>query len=218
MNYLGHAAVALEVEESPGFVLGAMLPDLLGMLRLRVPSVLPDDVTRGVRFHERTDAAFHDTRVFVESNRAAVKALGELGVRRGPARAMAHMGVEMVIDGALVREPRISSGYLRALAEGATELDADFDAPLRAELLDLLDRLVTGGANVHARTHERLAFRFERSLSGRRLLEPTSDETHIAAAYFVDVSPALDERLPQLWRELREALSIRATMNEDDVR
>ena len=39
MNYFGHAVIAHAYRPEPAFVLGAMLPDFVGMLRLERPEV-----------------------------------------------------------------------------------------------------------------------------------------------------------------------------------
>ena len=60
MNFLGHTHVALAGgEDDPGFVLGAVLPDLAPMAGIRVPQLRPEGpLGAGVRCLLRADAAW----------------------------------------------------------------------------------------------------------------------------------------------------------------
>jgi len=104
MNLLGHAFVALEVDrDSPDFVLGALLPDLASMARARVDrSLLSPSVDSGVACHLRTDSVFHTLPAFVSGSAAIRRELLERGLSRGAARAVGHVGWELLMDGALV--------------------------------------------------------------------------------------------------------------------
>src|SRR6187402_2966197 len=128
MNYFGHAALACHRSVAPPFVLGAMLPDLCGMVGVTAPSKASvsglgqDELAEGLDFHVRTDAVFHQTAMFISHNQRAVVALRALGVSRGPARAAGHMGVEMLIDAELVADTRYVTAYQAALSWGARAL------------------------------------------------------------------------------------------------
>src|SRR5688572_23166915 len=108
MNFFGHAALAAghfsaRSPQLPGTDLallcaGAMLPDFISMLRLGRPAVLDEQVARGVSFHHLTDHAFHELDSFLRLSREAFAWLSEQRVPRGPARAVAHIGVEMLLD------------------------------------------------------------------------------------------------------------------------
>ena len=80
MNFFGHALVAERDEATRGavraeFVLGSMLPDFASMLRLRPPRATSATLEAGLRFHHRTDAAFHGSRSFLEFSGQASKFL-----------------------------------------------------------------------------------------------------------------------------------------------
>lgn len=125
MNFFGHAWVALRDESNRGpvraeFVLGAMLPDFASMLRTRPPSVSQSALQAGIAFHHLTDEAFHGARSFLEFSRHASRFLSERGLSRGSARAVAHVGVELLLDAAFGAEPSANEAYLSAIGSGLT--------------------------------------------------------------------------------------------------
>jgi hypothetical protein len=104
MNLVGHLEVAARCGLGEAGQLGAILPDIASMLRVRVDrdalAGLADgaDVVAGVAVHHATDAAFHD-HVVVRGSMAAINvSLAERGVARGAARSAAHVGYEMLLD------------------------------------------------------------------------------------------------------------------------
>lgn len=115
MNFFGHAAIAGRFRASPEFVLGAMLPDFAGMLGIKTPPVTPDALGAGVRFHHLTDHAFHELRSFRAFCAEATRFLDAQSVRRGTARAVAHVGVELLLDAALAEDEAARSRYFAAL-------------------------------------------------------------------------------------------------------
>ena len=125
MNFFGHAVIAQRFEAARGgvraeFVLGSMLPDFASMLRVRPPHVTEAAVAAGTRFHHATDDAFHGSESFLEFSRAASCFLSERGLSRGTARAVAHVGVELLLDGAFASKTAANEAYLRALDAGLT--------------------------------------------------------------------------------------------------
>ncbi|HKO53659.1 MAG TPA: hypothetical protein VJV79_38385 [Polyangiaceae bacterium] len=126
MNFFGHALIAQRDEATRGpiraeFVLGAMLPDFASMLRTRPPAVTLEALSAGLSFHHRTDEAFHGSQSFLEFSRQASRVLSDRGVARGTARAVAHVGVELLLDAAFAREAGANEAYLSALAGGSTD-------------------------------------------------------------------------------------------------
>ena len=106
MNFFGHAVIASRSDAARGsvraeFVLGSMLPDFASMLRMRPPRVTSRALEEGLRHHHATDDAFHGSESFLEFSRHASIFLGARGLSRGSARAVAHVGVELIVDGAL---------------------------------------------------------------------------------------------------------------------
>jgi hypothetical protein len=105
VNLLGHTHVALASgRDDPGWLLGAVLPDLTPIAGVRVDrAALPDDVAAGVRCHLAADAAFHALPAFVLGSAGIRRALDARGAPSGAARAVGHAGWELLLDGTLVR-------------------------------------------------------------------------------------------------------------------
>ncbi|HEX3777244.1 MAG TPA: hypothetical protein VHV51_22380 [Polyangiaceae bacterium] len=125
MNFFGHAVIAQRSEAARAepraeFVLGAMLPDFASMLRVRPPSVTSPTIAEGIVFHHATDDAFHGSDWFLEFSRQASSYLRERGLSRGSARAVAHVGVELLLDGALAGKAA-NEAYLSALDAALTD-------------------------------------------------------------------------------------------------
>src|SRR4030095_12773302 len=110
MNYFGHTVLAVHCGGDRAFVLGAMVPDFAAMIRARPPRVDHADIDSGMRFHWRTDAAFHRSADFRRLTREAVDWLAARGVRSGSALAIAHVGVEILLDAALFAETAAPRG------------------------------------------------------------------------------------------------------------
>jgi hypothetical protein len=145
VNFYGHAWLATRAERGSGFVLGAMLPDLAGMARLRLCEVRDPELAAGVVLHHRTDAAFHALPGFIGLASEAAAGLRERGVARGPARGAAHVGLELLLDGSLAADTSAIAGF-----EAALEVAARAD--VRAALVWRGD-----GAHRFARLRERLS-------------------------------------------------------------
>lgn len=118
MNFFGHAAIAGRFRAEPAFVLGAMLPDFCGMLGVRAPPAAKSTLGEGIEFHHVTDHAFHELEAFRAFVREATTALDARGVRRGTARAVAHVGVELFIDAELAEDETARCRYFAALRAG----------------------------------------------------------------------------------------------------
>lgn len=184
-------------------VLGAMLPDWYSMLRLKETAPADPQVALGVEFHLETDALFHCTPTFVSCNQMAVAALRNAGVSRGPARACAHIGVEMLIDAELMKDEEHFEAYREALAFGAHSPHPFSESPpeAREKLVWLCKHLLSGGRAVHHTTRERFRERLGNALRGRRRLEPSRDELEAIAQYLSQESEVA-QQVPSLLKEL----------------
>ena len=146
MNFFGHATVACMHSEEPRYVLGAMLPDLTSMAALRIDAVVDSDLARGVALHHETDRRFHATPPFRALCASALDTLERAGVSRASARAVGHVGSELLLDGLLSGNSRVRAAYahslevaLRDRLEGAVSWRGDTDA---SQLRALLERLL----------------------------------------------------------------------------
>src|SRR5215467_16252125 len=120
MNFFGHAAVAAWQSPDRAFVLGSMLPDFATMIAAHPPAAAHAQMDAGIRFHHRTDEVFHRSLAFRELAGAAFAWLVARGARRASARAVAHVGVELALEGPLSRSATARDAYLAAL-DGAAE-------------------------------------------------------------------------------------------------
>ena len=126
MNFFGHATVARWVERSPRWILGSMLPDFASMSRARLVGAEDPGVEAGIGFHHRTDDAFHSTPTFVRLNEDGAQSLEARGLGRGPARAVAHVGTELLLDDLLLEDDAACADYLEAVAEPTRALGLRF--------------------------------------------------------------------------------------------
>ncbi len=124
MNFFGHATVARTRDPHPRFVLGAMLPDLASMAELRLERVLDPQIARGVALHHETDHAFHGVAPFRALCASALDVLEAQGVARASARAVGHVGSELLLDGLLADDGPACAAYRQAL-RGALEGDLE---------------------------------------------------------------------------------------------
>src|SRR5262245_22113008 len=93
-----------------------MLPDLAHMLGCSRVESEHDLLASGIAFHHLTDRVFHHSRVFTQLESEALKDLQRAGLAPGPRRALAHVGLEVLLDAELARVPECMTHYRAALA------------------------------------------------------------------------------------------------------
>jgi hypothetical protein len=183
MNFFGHAAMAERFSKEPPFVLGAMLPDFSNMLRLRTPVSQHLEVERGLAFHHLTDHAFHELSAFRELCADAMRFLAERGVSRGTRRAVAHVGVELLLDVELAKDAQARAAYLgalRAAREPAIATSLSWPADQQERLARLAARLEEA-SDSRKPTTELMVERLVSTLSDRpRLAIDDSARPHVA--------------------------------------
>ncbi|MEM9564360.1 MAG: hypothetical protein AAGA93_17180 [Actinomycetota bacterium] len=217
MNFAGHVEVArdgslVRGDNEARFHLGAVLPDLAAMGRFRLLARPDDpDITAGIDIHHRTDDAFHRHRWFRDTSGAVVRRLDRAGVPRGAARAVGHVGIELLLDGHLLRQP----GGLGPAVDAAIEAAGD----AVEELVPLVDE----GQRGHWRHHleqvavwsvpddyhrpDAVAARLERILRRRpRLALPPEAIATVAEALATQQDAVRDGAAP-LIAELRHQVS-----------
>jgi hypothetical protein len=206
VNYLGHAAVAVWRGAEGAFVLGAMLPDFASMLGARPPATRHADVEAGMRFHYRTDEVFHRSAVFVALTRAAFAWLLDRDVERGRARAVAHVGVELLLDAELSRDEPVRRAYLTALRRGAPR---DLGGSLvwdssdgHRDFEDLRERLLVRDVSGDEPTAEVTVLRLRRALATRPRLALDDATQRVARDWVVATRPLVAARAGDLVREL----------------
>ena len=209
MDFFGHACLAAEARPEASFVFGAMLPDLAAMAGLRVASVAHAAADDGRRFHHATDAAFHRAEHFQTLCLAATRALSAAGVRRGPARAIGHVGVELLLDGWLAAEQGVPAPYgeALALAPGLAPAITFRHAADPAPLLELCERIATlPGSPARWCEPDRLATRLVRILARRPLLALEASELPSVRAWAASARDEVARAAPTLLVELRNGL------------
>ncbi len=218
MNFFGHAAIATQIFGRPPAALaraelaklcaGAMLPDFVGMLGLKRPQVSEAWLQRGVDFHHATDHAFHDLPSFHALSREAFTWLSARRLPRGPARAVAHIGIEMLLDEAIADDALVRESYRAALAVPLPELLV-FVGDEDASRLASLTRVLTERAPLSATPPPPalLAERIRRTLAHRPRLATDDQGQALLAAWVEATRPAVSREAPQLFSDLRAQLA-----------
>ncbi len=217
MNFFGHAALAashftnldpsLDTAVLPTVCVGAMLPDFIGMLRLGRPTIHDSVLATGVAFHHATDEAFHDLPSFHRLSRQAFAWLSERNLPRGPARAVAHIGIEILLDEVLAAEASARDAYRAALGVPLPSLLA-FENPRDNERLAALQAaLLTRAATQLEPTPELVAERITRSLAGRPRLATDAAGQILLGGWVTATRPLVAAEAPEVFATLRTQLA-----------
>ena len=209
MNFFAHALVASWRSRSPAYGLGAMLPDLAGMVGARTPAVDHIEVAAGIDLHHATDRAFHRLPVFVRAMSEIQQRLMRRGLARGPAAGAAHVGFELCLDGALLDEPDAIPSYLAALDAARSELRGaiPWPAPDAAERWHaLIDRLASYGPPHRYRDLALVTERVARALAGRPRLALDPGGTDLLAIEMPDIAALASDAAPGILVDLRAEL------------
>ncbi|CAN5889645.1 hypothetical protein BH11MYX3_BH11MYX3_40450 [soil metagenome] len=205
MNYFGHAAVASWRDGRGGLPLGAMLPDFSMMCGARIAGSDDEDVANGIALHHTTDAVFHRAPVVTGLMRELAARLERGGCARGPRRAAAHIGVELLLDGVLVDNEDYREAYVLGL---------EYDAPVTwreegdaAKFNALLERLRTHGVPDDLKKPESIVFRISRMLANRPLLAPSSNDLAVITVGVIEHKPRVQVAVDSVLRMLRASLS-----------
>jgi len=217
MNFFGHAAVAAShfTEHAPGLdagalptvCLGAMLPDFIGMLGLARPTVRDAALATGVAFHHGTDEAFHDLPSFLRLSRQAFAWLSQQHLPRGPARAVAHMGIEMLLDEVMAEDASARSAYRAALQVSLPPL-LELASPGDGERLARMQAaLLTRSASQLRPPAALVAERIRRSLAGRPRLATDDAGEALLGEWVTATRPLVSAEAPEVLATLRARLA-----------
>ncbi len=209
MNFFAHALVASWRSPSPAYAVGAMLPDLAGMVGARTPPVDHPDLTAGVELRHATDRAFHRLPVFVRAMSEIQQQLRLRGLARGPAAGAAHVGFELCLDGALLEEPDAIRHYMAALEAARGELRGLIlwpaaDAAARWHML--VERLASAGPPHRYRDLDLVTDRVARALAGRPLLTLERGDGEHLRAEMPDIAARANAAAPGILAALRAEL------------
>jgi hypothetical protein len=126
LNFVAHIAVGrrvCDVPAIPDVLVGTALPDFAAIARMRLDAgsgVLAD----GIAVHHATDEVFHRDPWFLDVERCLRAELSDKGLSEGAARACAHVGPELLLDGELVVDRDISHDVARVF-EAIADPDED---------------------------------------------------------------------------------------------
>jgi hypothetical protein len=207
MNFFGHAWVAGWFSEQAPFILGAMLPDFASALGVAEPTSRHPELHAGIRLHHQTDRVFHQAAVFRELEQDGRAWLSKAGVAKGSRRALAHVGVEYLIDAELERHSPHWQGYAQALHFAGSAVCRDElqwgDAGVGERLTTLCQRI---GASTRDTGTRRLASRLVATLASRARLALSSDDAPHVEPWLSECRPKVAALLPSLLDELTREL------------
>jgi len=207
MNFFGHAAVASWARHTagtPGVVLGAMLPDFATMCGGRIEGADDAEVTAGIALHHATDGVFHQLPVVTGLMRELDDHLVHGQCARGPRRAVAHIGVELLLDGTLTDDPAYRATYLSGLWHQPVLRWRDPATGPRFE--QLLERLRAYGVPEDLRQPASIVTRLQRILAHRPLLAPSPEDLRAIGTALVAFKPRVDVAAETVMRAMRAAL------------
>ena len=223
MNISGHIAIAVglagrhDVNAVGGAgpdaaeLLGVALPDVGAMGRFRLLGRTSHaGVSAGIRLHYRSDEAFHRHPWFRDHNRALTAELVDRGFGRGPAKACSHVGIELLLDGSLLRDPTVAAAYQSAfglIPEVRPQLAELVEPAHQAGWLAHLDRLANRSAPTDLAQPPAVALRLLRILAGRPRLAFRPDQTNELTAALARHQPSIEATSASLAAELVDQLA-----------
>lgn len=200
VNFVGHIATGLRAggdgDDDPAFLVGTALPDFASMSRTRLGSA-EGSLGGGIALHHATDHAFHSEEWFLDLERDLRERFSDDGLPDGAARACAHVGPELLLDGALLDEPSIARGvttvYERIAAPDGEVVDlvpATHREQWRAHLVGVATRLDPFtyrdpgivAQRLHGITSRRPRLAFDDALVGAVAARMTAVQPHIASS------------------------------------
>jgi len=198
MNWFGHLLLGWRAEKDAAFALGAALPDLARVARCpRVRALSPSRLADGVAHHHDIDAAFHGGSAFTSLLAEGTARLEAVGIRRGVARAAAHVGIELHLDGMLAKQEDAAAALAAGLGHGTgprftTALG--WSPEHRESWGKLMDRLTTSDVLSAWSDPDEVGRRVVRVLSRRPRLAPESRETEAMETTIAALWVAVEER------------------------
>src|SRR5262245_7417773 len=183
-----------------------MLPDFATMSGARLAEPTDTAIAQGIELHHKTDAAFHHLPPVPALMRELDDHLEARGCARGPRRAVAHIGVELLLDGVLVDDVGYRECYLAGLAHDPSGVRWRHDGD-DTRFGVLLTRLRSYGVPDDLRKPESIAQRLHRMLAHRPLLAPSPADLTAIKASLIAHKPRVDVAAETVLRALRAALT-----------
>ena len=210
MNFVGHIAVGMAVDGVAGttFLLGTALPDFAAMARLRLEPAA-GALGLGIRLHHDTDAVFHRQGWFLDLQHELHRDLTAAGVPRGGALACAHVGVELLLDGALLRTQSTAIAVMDVYAAMAHPPDvALMVVPMqdRARWSEHLSDIATRLDPIGYADPGSVAQRLHRITSSRPRLAFDPGYIPVITEHLERVQPRISEAAPEVLDRVAAAL------------
>ncbi len=206
--------VAAWRDRSADFVLGAMLPDFATMAGARLRKLSAGSLADGIRFHHATDAVFHRLEDFRWLSRQTLARLGERGVARGSALAVAHVGIELLLDGELVVDAAAQRAYRAAVAAAPSASGCWQDQAHEDRWRQLAARLADWGVPTGYRDSDEVTRRLVRILRDRPRLRLREPDLERVRAELTEMQEQVAQRTPAIVAALRAELAPRqASLN-----
>jgi hypothetical protein len=176
------------------------------MCGARLGDATDPEIAAGIALHHATDHVFHALAPVEALMRELDAHLDRLGCTRGPRRAVAHVGIELLLDGMLVDEPAYRDVYLAALAcDPARVTWRDDDGPARFTML--IERLRGYGVPDDLRDPAAITARLARILAPRPLLAPSPSDLRAIGTALVAQKSRVAVATETVVRGLRAQLS-----------
>lgn len=181
-----------------------MLPDFASMAGFRLAKEQPESLAQGIAFHHHADKHFHGLDSFRDLESWTLQKLTELGFRRGPARGIAHVGVELCLDGSLIGQA--DEMYLNAL-ECAKSSEMKWKKTEGAAAFDrLIGRLREIGTPRGYQDPSVVSRRLVQILGPRRLLALDERETPLLLQTMPAVHQRVEDNSERIMSSLRSML------------
>ncbi len=213
MNLGSHIAVAKHLHpEHPRIWLGAALPDIAAIGRFRLLGSTDDEeLQAGIALHHSTDDAFHRDPWFTSRQRRLTDSLGDAGLERGPTRAVAHVGPELLLDGALLQQSDLQDTVNLALEQinttsAALEPLVQTDAGI-GDWLDHLLKFTGGGMPTDYHDPKAVAARLHRILVHRKRLAFPTDQIDLVSQALAVEADGIHQTGPTFVVELSESIA-----------
>lgn len=181
-----------------------MLPDFTTMCGARVTGTSDDEVAAGIDLHHATDKAFHQAPVVTALMRELDARLERGGCARGPRRAVAHIGTELLLDGVLVEHGDYRDAYVLGLEYEAPLLWRDTGDADRYDVF--ITRMRDYGVPDDLKRPEAIATRLARTLAKRPLLAPSQSDMTVIAGALCEHKPRVEVAADTVLRAVRAAL------------
>ncbi len=213
MNLGAHITIAAELFDDPLIHLGSALPDVatIGGFRM-VPGSGTGPIGEGIAFHHATDTEFHSHGWFTSRQKTVFDDLTAAGVGRGAARASAHVGVELLLDGELfggahgqVRNDAVVAAF--GLAVDAADTEQLVPDEMQPDWQHHLGQLHRWRSPNYFRDPAGVAKRMEVILSARPRLAMGPDDVAKVTIALAGIQPSISETSEEFLAEMIDALN-----------